>query len=432
MKRILTILLVGLALGLPAAPVFASCSCYDPDDGTASSPDGDSYCSSWCTEQGYDGGTDDTTNDEVCACGGGTSLPYESCTDFCESLGLLDEPPTSDAGLSSVEEVKDPVVPQLNVDIPGLSFSEPLQEGGMLKSNFIADYVSAVYKYLLGAGVVIAIVFIMVAGLQYTMAAGTGDTAKAKARIRNSVVGLVLLFCVYVILYTVNPQLTIFRSLSIAVIQREEIDNETPADFVSEFETVSTPGNGGAGWNGVPMFDQKAYQDVAYGPENCKTEDSGNVKSSGCGVTSFAMVVSSLGSRITPDQVAATFWAETESGVGNFRPVCSDGCGCQGTSSEAFTKSSLVAQNNLKSRYINTGDTGQILDLLSQGKLIIVSYRTNRGGGHYVVLTGIDENGDLLINNPWGGAAEKTEPENLFPALKSATYIDRAEDFIPG
>jgi len=222
MKRLFAFLLVALALGLPAAPVFAVCNCYDPDDSAESTPNGDEFCTEVCGT----GGVDDPTS-ESCDCGG-TSESYE-CADLCAYEGLTSEPPTSDT-TTPTEPVKNPVTPQLNVNIPGVSFTEPLQRDGKLESNFIADYVTGVYRYLLGIAVTIAIVFVMIGGLQYVLAAGTGDTSKAKARIRNSVVGLVLLFCVYVILYTVNPQLTLFKTLSLTVIPQIPLENIVEGD----------------------------------------------------------------------------------------------------------------------------------------------------------------------------------------------------------
>jgi|GEM_PF-3271153 len=428
MPRLLAVLLTIPALLL--APVLAqaeACTCYDAN-GDEVSVTGDKYCSD--TQVCSDGGVD---ADGSCSCAEGVSLPY-TCETICTYAKYDSEPPTSDTS-APTEYVRDPITPQLSVDIPDLTFTEPLQRGGNMESNFIGEYVSAVYKYLIGISVIIAIVFVMVGGVQYVLAAGTGDTAKAKSRIRNAVSGLVLLLCVYIILYTVNPNLTLFKGLSLTVIQREEIDNETPADFQTNFEVVSSPGNGGSGWNGVPMYDQKAYESTPYGPESCmKTGEgsTGNVKSSGCGVTAFAMVSSALGTRVTPDIVAQTFWDETLNEGKNFRPRnATTGCGQNGTASSAFTESRLVAQAGLRGRYISTGNTDEILDLLEQGKLLIVSYRTNSGGGHYVVLTGLDEDGNILINNPWGGTMEKTPPSGLFPALKSVTYIDRSSDFIP-
>ncbi|MBU0646561.1 D-alanyl-D-alanine carboxypeptidase family protein [Patescibacteria group bacterium] len=101
--------------------------------------------------------------------------------------------------------------PQLAVPIPGLSFSEPLRKGNKLSIDFIGEYFSSVYQWLIGASLTIAIVMVMIGGLQYVLSAGRGDAGEAKTRISNAVIGFVLLLGTYAILYTVNPELTLLR-----------------------------------------------------------------------------------------------------------------------------------------------------------------------------------------------------------------------------
>jgi len=132
--------------------------------------------------------------------------------------------------LAVEETVENAIIPNLSIDIPGVSFSEVLKENGVLQINFIGDYVSGIYKYLLGIAITIAIVFIMVAGLQYALASGEGDTKKAKDRIQNAVMGLVLLLCVYAILFITNPELIKLRSLQLLDIEQLELDRATSGD----------------------------------------------------------------------------------------------------------------------------------------------------------------------------------------------------------
>ena len=70
-------------------------------------------------------------------------------------------------------------VPKLQVDIPGVSFESPvavmLEKGGEgLSINFLGAYISGVYKYLIGFALTIAIVMIMIGGLQYVLGASSG------------------------------------------------------------------------------------------------------------------------------------------------------------------------------------------------------------------------------------------------------------------
>lgn len=123
------------------------------------------------------------------------------------------------------------VKPTLSFDIPGLQFSDVLQKGNVLEVGFLADYISAAYQMLLGLSITIAIVMIMLGGIQYVLGAGTGEVKAAKQRITNAVTGLVLMLSVYVILFTVNPQLTLLPALRIEM--PEEIPLEYEDDAVA-------------------------------------------------------------------------------------------------------------------------------------------------------------------------------------------------------
>ncbi|MFH1315720.1 MAG: pilin, partial [Candidatus Uhrbacteria bacterium] len=77
--------------------------------------------------------------------------------------------------------------------------------------NDLAEYVAAWYQWLLYAGVIIAVVMIMIGGVQYMVGKGMGSIDSAKKRIQSAIIGLVILFGAYVILATVNPQLVLLQ-----------------------------------------------------------------------------------------------------------------------------------------------------------------------------------------------------------------------------
>ncbi len=133
------------------------------------------------------------------------------------------------ASASTDTEVVDFITPDLNVDIPGLKFSNVLLKDDKIVVSFIGDYVTAAYRYLIGISVVIAIVMIMIGGLQYVLASGGTDTGKAKKRIKDAVTGVVLLFSVYTILYVVNPELIFFDALVVDQIHVHDMPPPWPA-----------------------------------------------------------------------------------------------------------------------------------------------------------------------------------------------------------
>lgn len=342
---------------------------------------------------------------------------YNDCDIAQEAQVALEEAGATPSTGTPSRTPREFITPILSVDIPGVSFSQIIETNGKLSINFIGEYVTGVYKYLLGVSTIVAIVFVMVGGFQYVLAAGRGDVGEAKKRITNAITGLVLLMSVYLILYTVNPNLVFFGPLKIDPVPFVHIPNETPDPFEDyDFEIVSRPGNGGVGWNNVPMYDQTSYDSVSYGV--C-----GTVKTSGCGATSFAMAASSLGASLTPETVATIFAEE------GYR-ICGDPPGnscenCSGTHANAYSQSRLLKENGLRGRWISKNDQAKIEEVLHEGHPIIISYRTKTGGGHYVVLTGFDEEGKVLVNNPWEGKMERRTMAQIMGTIKSAVYLTK-------
>lgn len=157
------------------------------------------------------------------------------------------------------EEKETPVVvPELQIQIPGFKgFTKEieicLEEGKTLEEcskgqrgyaiPWLGEYIVAIYKWSIGAIAIIAIIMIMVGGFQWLMAAGNvGKISDAKSRITYAVIGLVIILTSNLILYSINPNLTIFQPLIIGKIERIEIESiereediapQSPSDFVN-------------------------------------------------------------------------------------------------------------------------------------------------------------------------------------------------------
>lgn len=249
MKRWIPLLLALLFLGIPALPSTAQaapqevCACFtgDPTDPPfhCDMSFGSTYpsyvaCGSFCTttngtrhvSHAWDGDSISSTGLNV----------ISSCAASEQQADAEDAANAAAGAAAAAALTPSYPTPILNVDIPGVSFSQPILSGGYLSSNFLGVYVSGVYTFLIGFSLTIAIVMLMIGGVQYVIGAGTGDAKKAKGRIQNAIVGFVLLLFVYVILYTVNPQLTVFNSLTVEVVP--PAPQETEDDAVSG--TVAT------------------------------------------------------------------------------------------------------------------------------------------------------------------------------------------------
>jgi len=179
--------------------------------------------------------TQDLADDAECkaACQVFTKDKYDPLTHLWPGAGLSDEQAEcervsaeSDAAIAALtpeaepeEPPTPPILPRLSVEIPGVSFTEPLVKGDYLEIGFIGQYIAGLYSWMLGAGTLIAVVMVMIGGLQYMIGKGVGDVQKGKDRIKNAVIGLVLLLGSYTILYTVNPDLILLQPILVEQVQ---------------------------------------------------------------------------------------------------------------------------------------------------------------------------------------------------------------------
>jgi hypothetical protein len=102
--------------------------------------------------------------------------------------------------------------------LPGMFYCFPNVEHAKAKLNVkignldevgeLGIYVAAIYKWMIGAAGLFAIVMMIIGGLQWVLSAGgAGSIESAKSRMRNGIIGLILLFAVVLIMQNVNPQL---------------------------------------------------------------------------------------------------------------------------------------------------------------------------------------------------------------------------------
>lgn len=142
----------------------------------------------------------------------------------------------------------DPQAPNISLPIPGfVGFSQIKVEDESISIPWIAEYVNAIYNYILAiAGSVASFIFI-VAGFKYTLARGDkGKVAKAQSMMINALVGLFMTFGAYLILYTINPDLTSFESIRLDVIKRQELKFGVE-ERESFAEDTDTSGSGSTG-----------------------------------------------------------------------------------------------------------------------------------------------------------------------------------------
>ncbi len=162
--------------------------------------------------------------------------------------------------LQATEKEFKPVLPKLQIEIPGLRFRDAIveDEDGQRYLNipWIADFISAFFKFFISAIAIIATVMIMWAGLLWLTAAGSASQiTQAKTKISNALIGLVIALGSYLILHTVNPTLVKLKSIKILAIKRIELE-------LAELEKTSKSAKDKpiGGW--IEKEDIKTYNDA--------------------------------------------------------------------------------------------------------------------------------------------------------------------------
>lgn len=122
------------------------------------------------------------------------------------------------------------------IPIPTVHFSgiEVKTEGGVdadgkeknrkvLDVPWLANYIGGVYEYAIGIAIIIAAVMMVIGGFQYVTAGGDASRVSAgKDRIVNALVGILLVFGAYLILNTINTELTRLHSIDVDYLAAQQ------------------------------------------------------------------------------------------------------------------------------------------------------------------------------------------------------------------
>lgn len=71
-------------------------------------------------------------------------------------------------------------------------------------------YIPAVFNLTIGIAGVLAVIMIIIGGVEYMTTDAIGGKSDAKGRISNALLGLLLVLISWILLHTINPKLTIF------------------------------------------------------------------------------------------------------------------------------------------------------------------------------------------------------------------------------
>jgi hypothetical protein len=157
--------------------------------------------------------------------------------------------------------------PKLQIDIPGLKFTDPQKASDYVKEQgettyisipYLGEYIAAIYKYGVVVTTILAIVIIINAGLKWVLSAGSSDKiSEAQKQIAGAIIGIVIALSSYVLLYTINPNLVNFKNLTIKFVKEVPIENALTELMGGDDANTNTPipfGDGTPGKYREDMF----------------------------------------------------------------------------------------------------------------------------------------------------------------------------------
>ncbi|OGE76515.1 MAG: hypothetical protein A3C85_03765 [Candidatus Doudnabacteria bacterium RIFCSPHIGHO2_02_FULL_48_21] len=90
----------------------------------------------------------------------------------------------------------------------------------LVESQGIAGCINKIYLFSLGAGALIALLMLVLAGYRYMTAGGNAEQVQtAKDTFQTTFTGLIIIFVAFILLYVINPDLVQFKKLSLPTIR---------------------------------------------------------------------------------------------------------------------------------------------------------------------------------------------------------------------
>jgi hypothetical protein len=207
-----------------ALPVLAQVGPCGPADACSSGQicrgaAGSRLCYITCTATDTLGSSSECSSSQTCTTP--TGLDRTVCTD----AGAGSTTSTGSASSESEEPEEapfDPITPELGVPIPGFTPAAPTREGSIVRVAFLAGYINAVYRYLTGIILVVAIVMVVYGGFLYLVgSAGVGSIQRGKQIITDAIMGMVITLAAFALLNTVSPATTQLKTLELGYVSGE-------------------------------------------------------------------------------------------------------------------------------------------------------------------------------------------------------------------
>lgn len=136
---------------------------------------------------------------------------------------------------------------------------------GVTQVGDISTYIDLAYRYLLPVAALIAVVMGMIAGVQYATAGGNQtQVSKAKQRLSNAMIGVVILLSAYVIARLIDPRLVSLEAIRVPLVKQVVlIDPNSSCEALESYGFVISPGGGGCGDTGTIISTDNVDENVS-------------------------------------------------------------------------------------------------------------------------------------------------------------------------
>lgn len=152
-----------------------------------------------------------------------------------DNKSCIDPAPPAPSGPSKITP------PVLSVSIPGFGkFSDVTCDDPTVPCSipWLAEYIKAIFNYGLLIVGILSVIVMMVGGIMRVTAAGNREQiSHANTFITSSILGATLAFCSYMILFLLNPNLTILKPIQLSYISRQELDDITEPVPLAEIQS---------------------------------------------------------------------------------------------------------------------------------------------------------------------------------------------------
>src|SRR3990167_9155313 len=130
----------------------------------------------------------------------------------------------------------------------------------------IQTYIPGIFKLAIGIASVLAVLMIIIGGVEYITTDAIQGKSDGKERIRNALWGLVLVLVSWILLYTINPKLTVFNlNIEKSTSVTEEDTSDNPYINTGESTTgLKQPSNSSSGINKFEQNTSSGYNSSAF------------------------------------------------------------------------------------------------------------------------------------------------------------------------